>query len=348
VQASVTRATRDAKSGDRQAASDSVAPDADDDSVSDDTEDADEPDDAPPNPESSHPFDGLSSVDLSQRLKQDPASLGSASLGRPNAGALFNGVQLPENPAWKREDPSHAWGTSETVEALTRALLAVASQFPNTPAVSIGHLSAQRGGPLSPHVSHQSGRDVDVGLYYRDGTNRWYARGTGENLDLERTYWLLRYLANETTVEMILLDQSLINWLERYAQAMSEPEAVVTRLFRRHGGRPALVRHARGHATHLHIRFLNPTAQASGRRLTPLLVQQGIVTEPPRLITHVAKTGDTLAKLAARYSTSMQAIQKANGMKTFQLVAGNAYRIPAPVASDTAKRATPHATSHKH
>ncbi|HEY5958727.1 MAG TPA: penicillin-insensitive murein endopeptidase [Polyangiaceae bacterium] len=296
--------------------------------ISDDPDDADGGDETDAQTAPAHPLDGVSDAELSRALREHPSTLGSASMGRPNAGALFNGVQLPENPAWKREDPLHAWGTSETVEALMKSLLSVERRFPNTPPVSIGHLSAQRGGPLSPHVSHQSGRDVDIGLYYRDGKSRWYLRASGDNLDVERTYWLIRFLAMQTPVEMILLDQSLISIIEQYAISVGESGELVSRLFRRHDGRPSIVRHARGHATHLHVRFFNPLAQRSGRRLMPLLVQQGVLTEPPKIVTYIARPGDTLAKLAVRYSTTMQAIQKANNMKTFQLAAGTAYRIP--------------------
>jgi penicillin-insensitive murein endopeptidase len=36
----------------------------------------------------------------------------------------------------------------------------------------VGDLSGKDGGPLSGHVSHQSGRDADVGFYVKDGKGR--------------------------------------------------------------------------------------------------------------------------------------------------------------------------------
>jgi penicillin-insensitive murein endopeptidase len=249
---------------------------------------------------------------------------------------LFNAVQLPENPAWKRVDPSHAWATTETVDYLVKALTSVARRFPGTEPVSIGHLSAQKGGPLRPHVSHQSGRDVDVGFYYSGEPNRWYKRATVENLDLERTWWFVRTLVRETEIEMILLDQSLIDSLERYALGQGEERAWVEGIFHRRDGRPAIMRHASGHATHLHLRFFNPVAQASGRRLMPLLLARGVVSAPPKYTIHVARAGDTLAKLATHYSTTMQAIRQANAMNTYQLVAGKRYRIPSRTPDTTA------------
>jgi murein endopeptidase len=296
--------------------------------IGDDTDDADGGDFADASPRRPHPFDALSQVELARRLRDDSPSLGSASLGRPNSGGLFNAVQLPEDPAWKRVDPNHAWATPETIDYLTRALHSVEQHYPGTSSVSIGHLSAQKGGPLRPHVSHQSGRDVDVGFYYSGEPNGWYRRATNDNLDVARTWWLVRTLVLETDIEMILLDQSLISLIEHHAVESGERREWVESLFHPRNGRSAVVRHASGHATHLHLRFYNPIAQESGRRLMPLLVERGIMPAPQKFVTHVARAGDTLAKLAARYSTTMQVIRQANAMKTYQLVAGAPYRIP--------------------
>lgn len=275
-----------------------------------------------------HPLALLSSAELESRLKAAPASLGAASLGRPNAGRILNAVQLPEDPCWKRVDPAHAWATPETIEYLSRAIRAVAERYPGTAPVSIGHLSAREGGPLSPHVSHQSGRDVDVGFYYSGEPNHWYKRASGENLDLERTWWLIRTLVVDTDIEMILLDQALSKLVERFALETGESSDWVQGIFHTQHGRPAIVRHASGHATHLHLRFFNPIAQESGRRLMPLMIERRMIAPPQRFVTYVVRSGDTLAKLATRYSTSMQAIRDANSMKTYQLVAGASYRIP--------------------
>lgn len=319
IASAATSTSLDATAQDYTGESTALSDEPDDDEADSDREDS---------AERPHPFDTLTSTELLRLLREDPKSLGSASLGRPNAGAVFNAVQLPEHAAWKREDPVHAWATEETVEYLTQALLAVAKHFPNTPAVSIGHLSASKGGPLRPHVSHQSGRDVDVGFYYASEPKRWYRRATAETLDIERTWWLIRTLVLETDIEMVLIDRSLIPPLERFAIESGEAPEWVESIFHRCNGRPAIVRHAPGHATHLHLRFFNPIAQQSGRRLAPMLVKQGVVKAPQKTIPYVARSGDTLAKLAARHSTTMQAIRQANSMRTYQLVAGRTYRIP--------------------
>jgi penicillin-insensitive murein endopeptidase len=261
---------------------------------------------------------------------------------------LFNGVHMPENEAWKLVDPSHAYGTEETVDALRLSLRAVYEHFPNTPVVSIGHLSAKQGGHLSPHQSHQSGRDVDVSFYYDGSPNRWYERASPNHLDLPRTMYLIRTLVEKTSIEMILVDRSLHEPLRRYALGQGMDEAWVEGLFVTREGRPPIVRHAPGHATHLHLRFRNPTAERAGQRLAALLAKHRLIVVPPKTITHVARSGDTLAKLAARYGTSMHEIRVHNAMPNAQLVAGRAYRIPvANTSPQVASRAQNAAADHR-
>src|SRR5690606_16018226 len=106
-----------------------------------------------------------------------------------NGGALVAGVRMPDGENWDVVHPGLAWGTQETVDALAHAIDAVAAKFPGTPKAFVGDISRQRGGHVPPHISHQSGRDVDLGYYLTSG-HRWYANAGGGNLDLPRTWHL--------------------------------------------------------------------------------------------------------------------------------------------------------------
>lgn len=277
-----------------------------------------------------HPFDSMSEVTLREAFEKRPATLGSLSIGKPNWGQLINGVQPKESPLYRLVDPSHAFGTQETVESLCHALSVVAKVHPGTPAVNIGHLSAKEGGPLRPHQSHQSGRDVDLGFYYRDSGTRWYTRASRDTLDVPRTWTLIRTLVTDTDIEMILLDQSLQDIIESYANSVERDTGWVSSLFHSNGIRSAIVRHSPGHTTHLHLRFFNPIAVQSAKRLAHLLPSRRSVPASANYIVHVASSGDTLAKLASRYRTTMAAIRQANRMHGFQLIAGHRYNIPVP------------------
>jgi penicillin-insensitive murein endopeptidase len=186
-----------------------------------------------------------------------------------------------------------AWGTTETLAYLTAALQKVHAEAPGTPPLYLGDISAERGGPLAPHVSHQSGRDVDIGYFYRR-SERWYRRGNAQNLDVAKNWAFVRALVTETDVELILIDHSIQALLREHALKRGEDPRWVKSLFSGEGNHRPLIRHARGHATHLHVRFFNPVAQETARRAYSALVQRGIVPPVQNFLSHRAKRGDTL------------------------------------------------------
>lgn len=278
------------------------------------------------------PLLALSAAELETRYKKDPISVGPLALGTPNAGALVNGVPMPKSEKWIVQDPSCAWGTQETVDNIARSIEKVFAEHPNTPALAIGHISAKRGGHLSPHKSHQSGRDVDLG-YYHSPPKSVFVKGTEQNLDLERTYALIKTIVTETETDLVLVDTSIQRMLAKYALAHGEDEAFVDHLFQVRDKHPRpLVRHARGHANHLHVRFSSPIAQTLGRRAEAFLKREKVA--PPHVgqtyVMHKARNGDTLVMLAKHYATTVEAIQSANSLKTIDLKIGRTYKIPVP------------------
>lgn len=276
-----------------------------------------------------HPLAGWTSAQLQKAVREQPETLGAMSVGAPNGGALFNAVQLPEDPAWERVDPSHAWGTQETVDGISRAVSKVRQQFPDSPRLPIGHLSGRNGGHINPHRSHQAGTDVDIGFYYRSEVHRWYLRGTEQTLDLPRTWALVRAFITETDVRFILLDHSIQGLLRQYATSIGEDAAWLDDVFDGRGhARPALIRHAPGHATHLHVRFYSPIAEETGRRCYPALLAGGLIKPATHFVTYKAKKGDTLLSLAKRFGTTVKAIKRANGLRSNTILAKRSYKIP--------------------
>jgi murein endopeptidase len=112
----------------------------------------------------------------------------SRAVGRPWAGRLVRGVQLPSegrdfwtydwgtrlspNRPWRR------WGTDRLVRTLLDVIGEYRAANPGAPRVGIADLSRHHGGPFGEHFgglghsSHQNGLDVDV-LYPRtDGLER--------------------------------------------------------------------------------------------------------------------------------------------------------------------------------
>lgn len=276
-----------------------------------------------------HPLEDLSQAEIEDRLRDDIESLGSMSVGAPNGGRLINAVRLPDDPRWELVDPANAWGTAETVAYLRTAIAAVHARFPETPPLHIGHISRQSGGYLSPHRSHQSGRDVDLGYYYKPEAHQWYRRANKQTLDLDRTWALVRSLITETDVRLILIDISVQRVLREHAEKLGEDPQWLDDVFRGNGPqRRPLIRHEPGHATHIHVRFYNPVAQETARRCYASLVKLGRVKPPVHYIRYRARRGDTLIGMAKRYGTTVRAIQRANGLRSSTIYAKKVYKIP--------------------
>lgn len=275
-----------------------------------------------------HPFAGYTDKELAGLYEQDPASVGCLSVGATNRGRLINGVQMPEGPYWELNDKAHIWGTTETIRSLIRCIERVNEQFADTQKMRIGHISKRNGGPISPHVSHQAGRDVDVSYYYNEPA-RWFARANEKNLDKARTWAFVKALITQTDVEMILIDIGLQRILRNYAIEIGEDEAWLDDIFRGNAGKGGpIIRHARGHATHIHIRFYSPIARETARRLAPVLGTPKASSSGQFYVSYRAKKGDTLGSLANRFGTTVAAIRQANGLRTSSIQARKTYRIP--------------------
>ncbi len=250
----------------------------------------------------------------------------SLSIGSPDAGLLVNPVAMPAGPFWTIRNPAETYGTAETVAYLQRAIETVQLQFPDSPRLVIGDISRADGGRLNRHKSHQSGRDVDLGLYYRAGETGDFRSADARSLDVERTWALVKALATETDVERIFLDRSLQRLLAAHARELGEDVWFGELSGRARNGKDAILQHERRHRDHMHVRFYNPLAQECARRSYRDLVAQGLL--PPPTVRHRVRRGDTLSTVARRYGVSVTAIRRANGMRSNFLRAGNSLLIP--------------------
>lgn len=339
--------------------------------TSDDTDDPEGPDDedtydsattplptTPSVARPSNPLLALSEGEIQARFRKDPASLGPLSVGKPNAGALVNGIAMPASAGkWTVLEPGLAYGTKETVDGISKAIERVHANFPGTQPIPIGHISSKHGGYLPVHKSHQAGRDVDLGYYFTT-PQQYFVNGTKANLDLPRTLDLIKGFFAVSDIEMIFIDTSIQKLLVDYAVAHGEDAGWLDRTFaiRQKQGVFAPIRHVRGHKNHIHVRFASPSAVALGRRVAGMVA---IHPAPPpgtkgapapstapgeKLIAHKARSGDTLVILAKRYGTTVEAIVRVNGIKGTALKAGHVYQIPVPVP---ASHAAPQ-TAQKH
>ncbi len=263
----------------------------------------------------------LSEEELKRRWKEDPASLGSVSVGFVQSGRLVNSVRFPESPDWTVVSPEKAWTTSETVDYLTQVIRELRTRFPKAPLLRVNQISAKDGGYIRPHKSHQNGRDVDLGFYYPDG-NPIRARAREKYIDLTMNWALVRALVTLSDVQVILVDRRVQKVLYDYALKNGEDKAWLDSLF--HAGENSIIKHARGHRDHFHVRFFNPRAQELGRRLAPLLAMQ----PEHNIAMHRVRSGDTLGAIAMRYNSSVNSIRGANRIRGTLLHIGQVLSVP--------------------
>jgi LysM repeat protein len=165
---------------------------------------------------------------------------------------LANGVQLTEGEGYHVRRPGNAWGTSAVVEGISAAVARYRAAAPDAPPVQIGDISRHNGGPLREHLSHQEGRDVDIGyVYFEQGEDG------RKVMDLPRTWTLVRSFATDDDVAAIFMDYALQKRLYEHAQSIGVEQAELDRLFEYPRGNDdeAVFYHWRGHGRHFHVRY---------------------------------------------------------------------------------------------
>lgn len=295
-------------------------------------------------------FSAYANVPDEKIAKSSFYNLPCMSIGSPNGGRLINGRPLPKNPNWITRSPERQFATPEMIEKMITAVKAVKKKYPKTCRVVTGDISRKNGGPMLPHVSHQAGRDIDVGMYAknnREMTN--FEMMTPATMDEAKTWTLIEALLSGGAVEYVLVDYSLQQPLYNYVKfTLNAPDSYLDTVFQFPYGkseRRGIIRHAGGHRNHLHVRFFSPKAVAAGRQydhLDPALaalndpgkqpaqntytyhpltksskvVQSQNTQIPAGSITtvHTVAEGESLWTIAARYQTSVNALRIVNDL----------------------------------
>jgi penicillin-insensitive murein endopeptidase len=200
-----------------------------------------------------------------------PLPRSSRSIGLPFRGRLRDGVRLREN-AFLRFTGEHAssdnvYGTWELVQLLERAAFRVHQRAPGS-RLSVGELSAPRGGDIPGHSSHENGRDADVSFYMLDGRGRpvepygfaeFGADGVGRGanaglrFDDARNYELVAKLVTDgdARVQYVFVGRAIKRRLLAEAARRRAPRVILERMDQ------VLVEPAGGHPheNHFHVRI---------------------------------------------------------------------------------------------
>ncbi len=177
-------------------------------------------------------------------------------------GTLKVGVVLEPGKSYFIKRPHLAYGTAQSVKAIKAAL----SRYKQSkagkggPQVHVGDISARGGGPLRGHMSHQKGIDVDIGLVLKgdDANETRFRTGNVGNLDIPRTWALIKAFVDTEDVRAVFLDYNLQKLLYEHAKQQKVSESTLDVLFqypRGKGRNYGIIRHWKGHKDHFHVRF---------------------------------------------------------------------------------------------
>lgn len=206
------------------------------------------------------------------RLKFYAPRIEPQSVGRPSAGRLVGGVSVdPDGDnrgvGWVISARREAtWGTPETVRYVRRCVSQFRHNYARSKAdpIAIGDLSRRQGGPLPPHKSHQSGRDVDIGFILKkraknadDGPLR---TATSSTLDAEKQWFLLKCFLDNPETQMVFMEHSIVAALKDYVQKIYKKRKPLLRKYLRFfpGGGAAVIQGDADHTSHMHVRFRCP------------------------------------------------------------------------------------------
>jgi LysM repeat protein len=156
--------------------------------------------------------------------------------------------------------PRLAWGTPKTISLLQKVARDYRRRAGGGPKLLIGDISQRGGGKLRPHLSHRTGRDVDVGYVLKgaDGKRTRFSGVTLDNLDMRRTWALVQSFLDTQQVVYIFMDYRLQQALYEYAQEHGADERTLDEVFqypRGRGRNHGIIRHWRSHRHHFHVRF---------------------------------------------------------------------------------------------
>ncbi len=183
----------------------------------------------------------------------------SRSVGLPSDGTLVNPRCIgAEGPGFVHSGEASC-GTDELVMVLLFAVSEMLRDYPNSTGVVIGNISLPGGGPLKPHKSHMSGRDVDIGFYAKDNERlSSFADLDPTRIDFDKTLTLLVNLISTGSVQFIFINYALQPYFVEAAKRLGYDDQQLEYLFQYPRGKNAqagVIRHSNGHLRHAHVRF---------------------------------------------------------------------------------------------
>ncbi|MCO4760796.1 MAG: penicillin-insensitive murein endopeptidase [Myxococcales bacterium] len=177
------------------------------------------------------------------------------------ASGFAKAVRLRTAPGVRAARIHQTWGRPYVVKLLQDAFRAVHQRWPNRHPFIVHDVSRFGGGRLGGHKSHRAGRDIDIGYPTFEATRKGWGRPALGSIDYGRLWFLVDSLERSGYVAAIYMSPRIQRRLFAHAAGQGGDLARLQTLFQypcARGAKRTLIRHARGHRDHLHIRFASP------------------------------------------------------------------------------------------
>ncbi len=237
----------------------------------------------------------------------------SVSIGAASGGWLAY-PEILENSEYFSVREGRNYGTIEMIDAIKQAGVDVHNEHPNSPKLAVGDLSKKAGGPFPPHLSHQSGRDADIGYYLRSGhSERRMKLASRHTIDVPRTWTFISSMVADGKVQYLFVDYNLQRQLYLYAKSVKKvPAETLKKLFsypRHRKAKVGVIRHLKGHRDHMHVRFHAPISVAA---VSEFVKHHGMKSVKPLPVHARIRRGDSLWRIARRHGVTVKKLTRWN------------------------------------
>jgi penicillin-insensitive murein endopeptidase len=192
----------------------------------------------------------------------------SEAIGFYSDGKLKNSENIYNNSNFIKlfEKRGKSFTTTEMLGELNKLSDVIKRMYPAAERLQVGDLSAQNGGKIHRHVSHQNGLDADIVYLRHNGYEQpssapeWeeYFVKSGKptgNFHKVRNWFMFDYLVHNTDVNRIFVDKAIKSY---YCKEKLNKKKYSADQIKRNIKVLKHMRPAKYHITHLHLRLKCP------------------------------------------------------------------------------------------